>query len=106
MGLGHGFQVETRIIVWEDNNALIVPSSALFREGQRWAVFLVEEGRAKLRQVDIRSEEHTSELQSRPHLVCRLLLEKKNKIQSIEISEYLIERATHRVLQPKAELRI
>src|SRR3989442_7486355 len=27
-----------------------------------------------------RSEEHTSELQSRPHLVCRLLLEKKNKI--------------------------
>src|SRR5690554_7178896 len=28
---------------------------------------------------DDRSEEHTSELQSRPHLVCRLLLEKKNK---------------------------
>src|SRR3989442_6848111 len=27
----------------------------------------------------IRSEEHTSELQSRPHLVCRLLLEKKTK---------------------------
>src|SRR5437870_8216280 len=29
--------------------------------------------------VQIRSEEHTSELQSRGHLVCRLLLEKKNK---------------------------
>src|SRR5690554_7080810 len=29
----------------------------------------------------IRSEEHTSELQSRPHLVCRLLLEKKKKIK-------------------------
>src|SRR3989442_5791716 len=28
----------------------------------------------------LRSEEHTSELQSRPHLVCRLLLEKKNEI--------------------------
>src|SRR5207253_7107893 len=28
---------------------------------------------------DMRSEEHTSELQSRGHLVCRLLLEKKNK---------------------------
>src|SRR6202044_509881 len=27
--------------------------------------------------VEVRSEEHTSELQSRPHLVCRLLLEKK-----------------------------
>src|SRR5690625_5373028 len=30
---------------------------------------------------DDRSEEHTSELQSRGHLVCRLLLEKKKKIQ-------------------------
>src|SRR5690554_6985021 len=30
-------------------------------------------------QVMVRSEEHTSELQSRPHLVCRLLLEKKKK---------------------------
>src|SRR2546422_1212423 len=30
---------------------------------------------------DQRSEEHTSELQSRLHLVCRLLLEKKKKIQ-------------------------
>src|SRR5436305_7595931 len=29
------------------------------------------------RQSEVRSEEHTSELQSRPHLVCRLLLEKK-----------------------------
>src|SRR2546422_7148908 len=28
--------------------------------------------------IDVRSEEHTSELQSRLHLVCRLLLEKKN----------------------------
>src|SRR2546422_4868810 len=30
-----------------------------------------------------RSEEHTSELQSRLHLVCRLLLEKKNKISAV-----------------------
>src|SRR5690625_6772530 len=30
----------------------------------------------------IRSEEHTSELQSRGHLVCRLLLEKKNKMKT------------------------
>src|SRR5436305_6336152 len=34
----------------------------------------------QLRPAD-RSEEHTSELQTRPHLVCRLLLEKKKKIQ-------------------------
>src|SRR5690554_4140588 len=31
----------------------------------------------------MRSEEHTSELQSRPHLVCRLLLEKKKKKNKI-----------------------
>src|SRR3989442_9812001 len=33
---------------------------------------------ARTRSAASRSEEHTSELQSRPHLVCRLLLEKKN----------------------------
>src|SRR2546430_11813514 len=32
-----------------------------------------------------RSEEHTSELQSQSNLVCRLLLEKKKKIQSIRL---------------------
>src|SRR3712207_6911823 len=36
-------------------------------------------GRATLCARDGRSEEHTSELQSRQYLVCRLLLEKKNK---------------------------
>src|SRR3989442_8284475 len=41
-------------------------------------------GAAELLQLGVatdeaRSEEHTSELQSRPHLVCRLLLEKKKK---------------------------
>src|SRR5262245_63653874 len=34
-------------------------------------------------QVGIRSEEHTSELQSLRHLVCRLLLEKKNRCNGI-----------------------
>src|SRR3989442_4754574 len=34
-----------------------------------------------------RSEEHTSELQSRPHLVCRLLLEKKKQL-SLTSSKY------------------
>src|SRR5439155_27183619 len=36
----------------------------------------------------IRSEEHTSELQSRGHLVCRLLLEKKKKKQYNASTEY------------------
>src|SRR2546429_7196761 len=38
--------------------------------------------------VPFRSEEHTSELQSRLHLVCRLLLEKKKKIESSACSLY------------------
>src|SRR3712207_8409570 len=38
-----------------------------------------QEPRARLRQRAARSEEHTSELQSRQYLVCRLLLEKKNQ---------------------------
>src|SRR2546422_2928214 len=43
--------------------------------------FYMKENQADPRTVlnnDMRSEEHTSELQSRLHLVCRLLLEKKN----------------------------
>src|SRR5690625_6240184 len=40
----------------------------------------------------VRSEEHTSELQSRGHLVCRLLLEKKKKEGSIEARHSSAER--------------
>src|SRR3712207_7383027 len=36
----------------------------------------------------VRSEEHTSELQSRQYLVCRLLLEKKKKILHISITQH------------------
>src|SRR5690554_7192864 len=39
----------------------------------------IENGVLTLIDEIVRSEEHTSELQSRPHLVCRLLLEKKKK---------------------------
>src|SRR5690625_5371022 len=39
----------------------------------------------------MRSEEHTSELQSRGHLVCRLLLEKKKKrIDTVKMHKYII----------------
>ncbi len=43
------------------------------------AIELDEQGRLRLPELAPRSEEHTSELQSRRNLVCRLLLEKKNK---------------------------
>src|SRR3989442_5473732 len=49
-----------------------------------------------------RSEEHTSELQSRPHLVCRLLLEKKKKTKNGESAlaydhDSVVRTSMHRV---------
>src|SRR3989442_2847613 len=46
---------------------------------QLWAQFLPQ-----LNPIAARSEEHTSELQSRPHLVCRLLLEKKKNMKQLQ----------------------
>src|SRR3712207_7657576 len=43
-----------------------------------------------------RSEEHTSELQSRQYLVCRLLLEKKNLTEEPEVVRRELERASRR----------
>ncbi len=37
--LGHGFRVEVRIVVWEEDDVVRVPASALFRDGETWAVF-------------------------------------------------------------------
>src|SRR3989442_7008711 len=45
----------------------------------------VRHPRHRLRTRELRSEEHTSELQSRPHLVGRLLLGKKNQKELIKI---------------------
>jgi len=53
INLGSGFRVEARIIVWEDDDAIIVPSSALFREQGDWAVFVVTDGEAGRRTVRI-----------------------------------------------------
>ena len=48
-----GYRVDVRIIVWEGNGTLKVPASALFRHGQGWSVFVVENGRARARTVEI-----------------------------------------------------
>src|SRR3989442_10511206 len=72
----------------------LFPYTTLFRSSELRAAFQlltalldvvhVEHGDAlqTIRRGPTRSEEHTSELQSRPHLVCRLLLEKK-KLQFV-----------------------
>src|SRR2546429_4623004 len=49
-----------------------------------WTLAIERQGPTALALDGERSEEHTSELQSRLHLVCRLLLEKKKKNQQCE----------------------
>jgi len=51
--LGHGWSLEARIEVAARPDALLVPASALFREGDGWAVFVVEGGRARRRAVEV-----------------------------------------------------
>jgi HlyD family secretion protein len=49
--LADGFRVEARIVVWEQQDVLQVPTGALFRAGDDWAVFVAEGGRAQLRSI-------------------------------------------------------
>lgn len=47
--LGDGYRVESRFILWEADDVLQIPASALFRFNDTWAVFVAEEGFAKRR---------------------------------------------------------
>jgi HlyD family secretion protein len=51
--LGHGFRVEVRIVVWQADDVISVPLGVLFRRGESWAVFVSDDGRARLREVTI-----------------------------------------------------
>jgi len=51
--LGDAFRVEARIVIWEQDQVLKVPTSALFRTGQEWTVFLNQGNHAVLRPVQI-----------------------------------------------------
>lgn len=44
--LGPGYRMVARFILWEDDDVLQVPQSALFRDDDQWAVFVVRNGRA------------------------------------------------------------
>src|SRR5207253_3439445 len=69
----------------------LFPYTTLFRSLNGWTElvqsFLDAENVTKGSSVGVRSEEHTSELQSRGHLVCRLLLEKKKKKKNNKIKK-------------------
>ena len=51
--LGDGYRLEARIVVWRADDVVRLPASALFRSGEAWHVFGVENGRARLRAVEV-----------------------------------------------------
>ena len=53
LSLGDAYRVEARIVVWESDDVLKVPASALFRGGENWMVFVIQDGRATERRVGI-----------------------------------------------------
>jgi HlyD family secretion protein len=51
--LGDGYRVEVRVVEWEQAHVLQVLTGALFRDGDAWAVFVIQNGVAHLRHVQI-----------------------------------------------------
>jgi len=51
--LGDGYRVEASITVWTGTGKLLVPGGAVFRQGEEWATYVVEKGRARLRPVQL-----------------------------------------------------
>lgn len=51
--LGDGYRVEASFILWESGDVLQIPASALFRDGEGWAAFVVEQGKAVKRRVEV-----------------------------------------------------
>lgn len=50
--LGVGFRIEAEFVLWEGDDILQIPTSALFRDSGVWSVFVVEDGRAAVRAVE------------------------------------------------------
>src|SRR2546429_10021568 len=71
-----GSQVESAVLAWIKVDPDLNPLAGTWQVVSRITRYLVAFG-ATVALTSTRSEEHTSELQSRLHLVCRLLLEKK-----------------------------
>jgi len=46
--LGDGYRVEAHFILWEAEDVLQIPTSALFRQDDSWAVFVIDAGKARL----------------------------------------------------------
>jgi HlyD family secretion protein len=51
--MGDRYRVNASLVTWESDDVLLVPTSALFRDGSLWSVFVIEGGRARLRHVEL-----------------------------------------------------
>jgi HlyD family secretion protein len=51
--LGDGYRVEVRVVIWEGDDVVKVPTSSLFRKGDDWAVFALDSGRARLVPIEL-----------------------------------------------------
>ena len=51
--IGDGFRVTARIVTWQAERVLKVPASALFRCATGWCVFVIEDGRARRRSIEV-----------------------------------------------------
>ena len=51
--LGDGYRVECQIVVWSGESVLKAPLSSVFRRGEGWSAFVVANGRARIRDIDI-----------------------------------------------------
>ena len=51
--LGDGYRVEIRVVTWQADDVIKVPVGALFRRGDEWAVFVIEDGVARRRPVQV-----------------------------------------------------
>jgi HlyD family secretion protein len=52
-GLGDGYRIEARLVLWTGNDLVKIPQGAAFRQGDGWAVFRVEDGRARLTPIQV-----------------------------------------------------
>ncbi|MBL9019820.1 MAG: HlyD family efflux transporter periplasmic adaptor subunit [Myxococcales bacterium] len=51
--LGDGFRVNARIVTWHADDVLVVPASAVFRDRERWAVYVVDDDKARLVPIEL-----------------------------------------------------
>jgi HlyD family secretion protein len=50
--LGDGYRVQVHIVTWSSADVLKVPLSALFRRGEKWSVFVISRGRARIKDIE------------------------------------------------------